>query len=138
MQDPVHGQLLTFAGGARELIDLLALSSSGRLAILELKTSEDIQLPLQALDYWMRIRWHAERNELAPLFPGRELAPVTPKLLLVAPALSFHPANQIVLRYFSAEIPVQRIGVNSDWESGFRVVLRLAGAEEPISHRRKR
>ncbi|MDQ2711414.1 MAG: hypothetical protein M3Y24_04130, partial [Acidobacteriota bacterium] len=34
----IHGQVLTFAGGERELIDLLAISASGRLSIIELKT----------------------------------------------------------------------------------------------------
>ncbi|HEY7211333.1 MAG TPA: hypothetical protein VH477_13735 [Bryobacteraceae bacterium] len=137
LADPVHGQVLTFAGGTRELIDLVAISRSGRLTIIELKTSEDIHLPLQGLDYWMRIRWHAERQELGHLFPGGAVAPVSPKLLLVAPAFSFHPTNEIVLRYFSPEISVERIGVNSDWESGLRVVFRLQGAEVPISHQER-
>jgi hypothetical protein len=85
----------------------------------------------------MRLRWHAERQELGHLFPGGAVAPVSPKLLLVAPAFSFHPTNEIVLRYFSPEISVERIGVNSDWESGLRVVFRLQGAEVPISHQER-
>lgn len=133
--EPVHGQVLTFAAGTRETLDLLAVSRLGQLTILELKTSEDIQLPIQALDYWARVSWHLERSELDNLFPGRVLARVPPKLLLVAPAFTFHPTNEIVLRYFSPEIPVQRIGVNSDWETTLRVMMRLAGAEQPISHR---
>ncbi|MDQ2711413.1 MAG: hypothetical protein M3Y24_04125, partial [Acidobacteriota bacterium] len=99
------------------------------------KTAEDIHLPIQALDYWIRIGWHAERNELDHLFPGISLSKRLPKLLLVAPALSFHPSNEILLRYFSPEIEVERIGVNSDWESGFKTLFRLSGAELPISHR---
>ncbi len=134
--EPLHGQVLTFAGGERNLIDLLAISHSGRLAIIELKTSEDIQLPMQGLDYWMRIRWHAERNELQSLFPTIPVANLLPKLLLVAPALAFHPANEIVLRYFSPGIEVERIGVNSDWEFALRVAFRLRGADLPISHQR--
>ena len=135
MPDLVHGQVLTFAGGERELIDLLSITPAGRLAILELKTSEDIHLPLQGLDYWMRIRWHAERDELNHLFPCVPIAKKTPKLLLVAPALSFHPSNETILRYFSPEIEVERIGVNSDWESALQVAFRLRGADLPISHR---
>lgn len=132
--NPIHGQVLTFAAVDRDLIDLLAVSSSGRLAVLELKVTEDLHLPIQALDYWMRIRWHAERRELTHLFPGIALASSLPKLLLVAPALSFHSANTTVLRYFSPEIEVERVGVNSDWERRLKVVLRLAGAAMPISH----
>ncbi len=133
--DLVHGQVLTFAGGQRELIDLLSIDHSGKLAILELKTSEDIHLPIQGLDYWMRIHWHAGRDELKHLFPAVPVAKKAPRLLLVGPALSFHPSNEIVLRYFSPEIEVERIGVNSDWESALHVAFRLRGADLPISHR---
>jgi hypothetical protein len=135
LPSPVHGQVLTFAGGERELVDLLAISSTGRLAVVELKTSEDIHLPMQGLDYWMRIGWHAERGELSGLFPATGISKKRPKLLLVAPALAFHPTNEIVLRYFSSDIQVERIGVNSEWESSLKVVFRLRGAEVPISHR---
>jgi hypothetical protein len=131
---PIHGQVITFAGSDRDLIDLLACSPSGRLAVLELKTSEDLQLPMQALDYWMRIRWHAQREELRQLFPGIALDQRPPKLLLVAPAMCFHSSTATLLRYFSREIEVERVGVNSDWQTSLRVVLRLTGADLPISH----
>ncbi len=135
LPDPVHGQVLTTAAGDRDLIDLLAINSSGRLSILELKAAEDIHLPLQALDYWIHIAWHAERGELKHLFPGAIIGRGTPRLALIAPALAFHPSNTTILRYFSPEIDVERIGVNSDWQKNFKVVLRLKGAESPQSHR---
>ena len=135
---PIHGQVLTFAGGERQLIDLLAVSAAGRLSILELKTAEDLHLPIQGLDYWMRVRWHLERGELSHLFPSIPLLPAAPKLSLVAPALSFHPSNQIVLCYFAPEIQIERIGVNSEWESRLQVAFRLRGADVPISHQRNR
>jgi hypothetical protein len=135
LQNPVHGQVLTFAAGDRDLIDLLAVSPSGRLAVLELKASEDIHLPLQGLDYWMRIAWHAQSGELEHLFPGILLDGKPPRLLLVAPAICFHSSNASVLGYFSQDIEVERIGVNSDWHENLRVVLRLKGADRPISHR---
>ncbi len=131
---PIHGQVLTFAATDRDLIDLLAVSFSGRLAVLELKVSEDIHLPIQALDYWMRIRWHAQKGELGRFFPGVPLETTPPKLLLVAPAMSFHPANSTVLRYFSPDIEVERIGINSEWQQHLKVVMRLQGATAPISH----
>jgi len=134
LRTPVHGQVLSFAGGDRDLIDLLAVSESGRLAVLELKASEDIHLPVQALDYWLRVAWHARRGELRHLFPGIVLQDTPPALLLVAPAMSFHPATVTILRYFSPGIDVERIGVNSDWQRNLRVVLRLKGSSVPISH----
>lgn len=133
---PVHSQVLTFAAGDRSLIDLLAVSAEGRLTVLELKASEDIQLPMQALDYWMRVHWHAERSELQHLFPEVELASILPKLVLLAPAISFHSGNATVLSYFSPQIDVERVGVNSRWHEHFKVVLRLRGADTPISHGR--
>jgi hypothetical protein len=134
LSSPIHDQVLTFAGGDRDLIDLLAVSASGGLTILELKVSEDVHLPVQALDYWMRIRWHAERNELQHLFPKIALAKGLPRLLLVAPAMSFHPSNTTVLRYFSPEIEVERVGINSEWQNQLKVILRLARGEMPICH----
>lgn len=135
LQTPVHGQILALAGRDRDLIDLLAVSGWGRLTILELKTSEDIHLPLQALDYWIRIRSHAQAGELAHLFPGMMLSAEAPRLLFVAPAICFHSSNAMVLSYFSREIEMERVGLSSDWEQRFKVVLRLKGAEEPICHR---
>jgi hypothetical protein len=134
LAQPVHGQVLTFAAGDRDLIDLLAISYTGRLAVLELKVAEDIHLPLQALDYWMRVAWHLQRDELRHLFPGLSLQSTSPKLLLVAPAMTFHSSNADIFRYFSPEIEVERIGLNSDWRKNLRVVLRLTGADLPISH----
>lgn len=131
---PVHSQVLAFAAGDRDLIDLLAVEPAGRLTVLELKVSEDIHLPVQALDYWMRIKWHAQRNELQHLFPTVALANMAPKLLLVAPAMAFHSSCATVLRHFSSDVQVERLGVNSDWPSRFRVVLRLEGGTDPISH----
>ncbi len=122
----VYGQVPAFTAGDRDLIDLLATDHTGRLAVLELKASEDIQLPMQALDYWMRVRWHASQGEFAAqgYFPGRELRRCAPRLLLVAPALDFHPSNEPVLRYFSPEVEVERIGVGLEWRSELQVMFR--------------
>lgn len=131
---PVHSQVLTFAGGDRDLIDLLAVSIDGRLSVLELKASEDLQLPIQALDYWMRIYWHARRNELNHLFPGIGLRQLAPRLILLAPAIQFHSTNATLLGYFSSLVEVERVGVNSEWREQLRVILRLAGSSAPASH----
>jgi hypothetical protein len=131
---PVHSQVLAFAAGDRDLIDLLAVEPTGQLSVLELKVSEDIHLPVQALDYWMRIKWHVQRKELQHLFPTVPLANIAPKLLLVAPAMVFHSCCATVLRHFSSEVQVERVGINSEWQDRFRVVLRLEGGNDPISH----
>ena len=133
-ESPVHTQVLSMSGNDRNSLDLLAVSRSGRLTVIELKAAEDLQLPMQARDYWIRVMWHARRGELDHLFPGTILLPDPPRLLLVGPALSFHSANETVLRYFSPEIDVERVGINSDWQKRLKVVLRLSRGEQPQSH----
>ena len=112
------------------MLDLLAADNRGRLAVIELKASEDVHLPLQALDYWMRAQWHVERREFQAngYFPrgeiGCELLREPPRLLLVSPALDFHPTNERVLRYLSPRIPVERIGVGLEWRKELKVMYR--------------
>jgi hypothetical protein len=128
LPSPVYGQAPTFAAGERGIIDLLAVERDGRLAILELKASEDIHLPLQALDYWIRVKWHLDRNEFEPAgyFPGVALRrEIAPRILFVAPALDFHPSNERVLRYFSPDIEVERIGVGAEWQRCLKVMFRM-------------
>ncbi len=134
LPETLQGEVITRAGHATGRADLLCLSETGELVILELKTKEDIQLPLQALDYWMRIAKHAERGELDSLFAGRLVLRTPPRLILVAPALSFHPSTATLLRYLSSSVRVERVGVNLEWQQGLKVVMRLAGSREPASH----
>ncbi|MCU1263331.1 MAG: hypothetical protein JWO80_6216 [Bryobacterales bacterium] len=130
---PVYGQVPAFSAGARGIVDLLAIDHAGQLAVLELKASGDIHLPLQALDYWMRVSKHAEHCDFMGngYFPGLSVSPQKPKLLLVAPSLEFHPSTETILGYFSPEIEVQRIGLAADWRRYLRVMFRLTGAERP-------
>lgn len=123
---PVYGQVPQFAGGERGVLDILAADRDGRLTVVEVKASEDVHLPLQALDYWMRVAWHLERHEFRGrgYFPGIELRPDPPRLLLVAPALDFHPSNEAILRFFSPTIEVERLGVGLEWRQELRVMFR--------------
>jgi len=130
---PIYGQVPAFAGGERGVLDLLAVDYSGRLAVVELKASADLQLPLQALDYWIRVKWHLDRGEFASsgYFPGIELRPEPPRLLLVSPSLEFHPTSETILCYFAPSIAVERIGLAVEWRKGLKVMFRLTGAEPP-------
>ncbi len=125
---PIYDQVPAFAAADRGILDLLAIERSGRLAVIELKAAEDIHLPLQALDYWMRVKWHLDRREFAShgYFPGIELVREAPRLLLVSPALDFHPANEAVLKFFAPHIEVERIGVGLEWRKELKVVFRSA------------
>jgi hypothetical protein len=126
---PVYGQVTQFAGGDRGIIDLLAVDRDGRLAVIELKVDQDIHLPLQALDYWMRVKWHLDRGEIAASghFTGIPLRTEAPRLLLVAPALEFHPSNETILGFFSPEIPVERVGLGVQWRQELKVMFRAPG-----------
>jgi len=132
--DHVYGQAPAILGGERGVIDLLAADRSGRLTIIELKASEDIHLPLQALDYWICVLWRLERGEFsgAGYFPGVALRREWPRLLLVAPALQFHPQTEVLLRYFAPGIDVERIGLGVEWRQGPDVMFRIRGAERPV------
>lgn len=132
---PIYGQVPAVAGVERAVLDLLAVSRCGRLAVLELKASQDLQFPLQALDYWMRVAWHAANGDFTRLgyFPGIELSRQPPRLLLVAPALEFHPTTERLLRYFASHVPVKRLGVGIEWQERLHVVTHLRGAESPCS-----
>lgn len=127
---PLYGQVPTVAGPDRGIIDLLACDRQGRLAVIELKASEDIHLPLQALDYWMRVKWHLDRGEFPArgYFPGVMLADRTPRLILVSPAMDFHPTTETVLRYLSPAIEVERVGVGMDWRREISVAFRKRGS----------
>lgn len=130
---PVYGQVPAFAAGDRGILDLLAVDRAGRLAVIELKATSDLHLPLQALDYWMRVRWHLERGEFGErgYFPGASLRIDPPRLLLVAPALEFHPSTEGILSHFSPAIEVERIGLGIHWRNHLEVMFRLRGAEHP-------
>ncbi len=134
LPEKVHGEVITQAGTACGRTDLLAISQQGRLTILELKAGEDIHLPLQALDYWTRIAWHSKQGDLDSLFDGIAVLREEPRLLLVAPAICFHPSTDTILRYFPASICVERVGLNLEWQDRLKVVLRLTGWRSPVSH----
>jgi hypothetical protein len=126
--DPRHiyAQVPAFSSGDRGIIDLLGVTRDGRLAVLELKASEDIQLVMQAVDYWLRVRYHHDQDDFCRYgyFPEIRLSTKPPLLFLVAPGFRFHPSMDIVLRYLSPEIEIARIGLSENWRRGLRVIFR--------------
>jgi hypothetical protein len=126
--DPRHtyAQVPAFSYGDRGMIDLLGVTRDGRLAVLELKASEDIQLVMQAVDYWLRVRFHHDQDDFRRYgyFPEVPLNAKPPLLYLVAPGFRFHPSTDIVLRYLSPEIEIARVALTENWRRGLRVVFR--------------
>jgi hypothetical protein len=135
--DLLLSQVPALACGDRGMLDLLTLDREGRLAIIELKADEDLHLPMQALDYWIRVRaLNQDRQAVAgnsrPLsaferqgyFAGAEVSPLPPRLSLAAPALRIHPANEPVLRYLSPEVDWELIALTEYWRRELKVVFR--------------
>jgi hypothetical protein len=122
----IYAQVPAFSSGDRGIIDLLGVTRDGRLAVLELKASEDIHLVMQAVDYWLRVRFHHDRDDFRRYgyFPDARLNAKPPLLFLVAPGFRFHPSMDIVLRFLSPEIEIARIALAENWRRGLRVVFR--------------
>ena len=64
-------------------------------------------------------------------FPkAAEVSSLPPRLLLAAPALRVHPANEPVLRFLSPEVEWELIGLSEHWRRELKIVFRKRGAEE--------
>jgi hypothetical protein len=140
--DLLYTQVPALSVGDRGLLDLLTLDRSGRLAVIELKAGEDLHLPLQALDYWIRV-WALNEDrqpsvgggrplsafERQGYFPGVEVSPLAPRLLLAGPALRIHPANEPVLRYLSPQVEWELIALGEHWRRELKVVFRKRSGE---------
>ena len=130
---PIYGQVPVFTGPERGVIDLLGIDDTGRLTVIELKTTADLQLPFQALDYWLRVRKHLAAGDFERLgyFPGIAIRRDAPRILLVAPSLEFHSTTETVIGSLLPQIDFTRIGVGANWRSELRVMFRLLGADRP-------
>ena len=96
-----YSQVPALAAGDRGVLDLLGITRKGRLVVIELKASEDIQLPVQAVDYWLRVCRHQRQGDFQEYgyFSGVEIDPRPPLVWLVAPGLRFHSATDTLLKY---------------------------------------
>jgi len=72
------------------------------------------------------VRRHLERGDFSRYgyFGGIELQNAAPIVYLVAPALRFHPATDVLLTYLSPDLEVARVGLAESWRRGLRVVMR--------------
>jgi hypothetical protein len=135
--DLFYTQVPALSSGERGMLDLLTLDRQNRLLVIELKANEDLHLPLQALDYWIRVRaLNADRQttvgssralgafERHGYFQGTEISELPPRLLLAAPALRIHPANETVLRYFAPAVEWELIALGEGWRRELKILHR--------------
>lgn len=122
----VYSQIPAWRGDERSVIDLLTVDREGRLAVVEVKASEDGQLPMQGTDYWLRVEQARLRGEFARrgLFSGVTIADQPPVLYLVAPRLRFHRTFAMIARCLSRQVDAWRIGINANWREGVRIRSR--------------
>ena len=123
----VYTQVFANSCGQRGILDVLTVTRSGRLAILELKASEHIHLPAAGCGLLASHPAPPEARRFSALrllstASNCRIAP--PLVYLVAPALRFHPSTDVLLRYFSPEIEFVRVGLAETWRRGLRVVMR--------------
>ena len=101
----VYRQVPAFAAKDRGVIDLLAVTRRGRLAVLELKVHEEINLPLQGLDYWLRVNCSRRAiNSRNPATSPDSSSRRSPRFFLVSPAFRFHSTTGKLLKYFDPRI----------------------------------
>jgi hypothetical protein len=119
----VYSQIPAWRSDDRSVIDLLTINHQRRLVVIEIKTAEDQQLPLQGVDYWLRVEQSRLRGEFEKrgMFNSVDIAPRSPLLYLVAPRLRFHRTFSIVARCLAPQIEAYRVGLNANWRAGLRV-----------------
>ena len=129
----VYSQVPAMASADRGMLDLLAVTRSGRLAVLELKAGEDLHLPFQGLDYWMRVRDLHREGEFtrAGYFPRMALSPDAPLLYFIVPSLRLHSACETLLKHISPEVEWRLIALDERWRERRKVVFRKQGGAGP-------
>jgi hypothetical protein len=108
------------------VVDLLAMTEGGRLVVIELKVAEDMELPLQGLDYWLQVEWHRQRGDFQRrgYFSGARLADESALLFLASPLLRFHRTFDLVARWIDRRVPAYKVGINDNWREGVKVLVK--------------
>ncbi len=124
--DHVYPQVPAFAGADRGVVDILGVTRHGRLAVIELKMQEEINLLMQGLDYWLRVKWLNDHGQFGEsgYFPGLEIASSPPLLYMVCPAFRFHSTFGRMARYLDPCVEVIQVGLNDGWREVIQVLFR--------------
>jgi len=128
-KDFIYPQVPSFAGEERKIIDLLTITDSGRLAVIEIKASPDPDLPFQALDYWLAVEHHRKAGDFTAngYFRNIEIRDEPALLVVVAPLLSFHRSLERLTAFLPPELPLMQVGLNQGWKKEIKI-LRRKGA----------
>lgn len=123
---PLYTQFRPSQAGGSRPIDLLALRRDGRLAVIELKVTEDREHVLQGAAYWLEVEAHRRAGNIARarLFGDAKIADEPALVYLVAPLLRFHRNFGTLARSLAPEIEIYRFDINEDWRAGVKVLRR--------------
>jgi hypothetical protein len=122
----IYPQVPSFVGEERNIIDLLTITDSGRLVVIEIKASADPDLPFQAFDYWLAVERHRNAGDFVAkgYFSGCRLLNQSAILVLVAPLLSYHKAVNRLVSTLPASVPLMQIGINQNWKQRVKILRR--------------
>jgi len=125
-EDHVYPQVPSFGTDERRIIDLLTITDSGRLVVIEIKAAADPDLPLQALDYWLAVERHRKAGDFEAngYFKGVRVLNEPALLVLVAPLLVFHRTLDRMLAMLPGELPLIQVGINQAWKQKIKVLRR--------------
>lgn len=124
--DHVYPQVPSFGGDERKIIDLLTITDSGRLVVIEIKAAADPDLPFQALDYWLAVERHRKAGDFKAngYFKGLEVRDEPSLLVLVAPLLMFHRTLDRMTMVLPKTLPLLQIGINQSWKRTIKILRR--------------
>jgi len=124
----VYPQIPVYLGKVPGRVDILGADREGRLVVMELKVTEDPDMPLQSLDYWGRVIGHNLNGDFERrcYFPGIRLSRARPRIYLVSPVFSFHDSLEHLLRCLDPDLEVSKIAINEDWRCGVKILRRTS------------
>jgi hypothetical protein len=113
-------------GEERNIVDLLGITTDGRLVVVEIKASADPDLPFQALDYWIAAERHRQAGDFQRkgYFKGCNVRNDPAVLVLAAPLFAFHRTLPRLIAVLPREIPLLEIGINQDWKKAIKILRR--------------
>jgi hypothetical protein len=126
LQKYLYTQVPAIRQSSDRFIDLLTVRSDGRLVVIELKVSEEAELPFQGLDYWLRVEWHRARGDFQRrgYFQDLRLKEEPSLVYLVCPRLRFHKNFTAIAGSIDSRVPIYRIAINDNWREGLKVFSR--------------
>jgi hypothetical protein len=122
----IYPQVPSFVGEDRNIIDLLAVSRTGRLVVIEVKATADPDLPFQAFDYWLAVERHRKARDFQAkgYFQGLDIRDEPAILLVVAPLLAFHRSLDEQLEMMPRDLPLMQVGISQSWKREIKILRR--------------